>query len=274
MNMLNDLNVRNNPSLSRLLITNFGAAVPGSVFWILVKAENIAGLSAFSDVTAVVLADVPSKPTDIPVNDLTSTSDSQIKVSFATPPPNNGGSPILSYELQIDDGKFGVFRSVIGFDSNSLFTVFTITKNIEKGSTYWLRYWAKNSIGWGPFSDEVVVLAATIPSRPPKPTFNRYSIADDKVYIDLYKVENNGGSQMLYYELYWDAGDDYTSAFTIVKEIVASDTLSYSALNGVDAILGKTYRYKVRANNTKGFSEFSDEAFIAFGDKPPRPPKL
>lgn len=30
----------------------------------------------------------------------------------------------------------------------------------------------------------------------------------------------------------------------------------------------------MRANNTKGFSEFSDEAFIAFGDKPPRPPKL
>jgi len=34
---------------------------------------------------------------------------------------------------------------------------------------------------------------------------------------------------MLYYELYRDAGNDYTSAFTIVKEIVASDTLSYSA---------------------------------------------
>lgn len=54
----------------------------------------------------------------------------------------------------------------------------------------------------------------------------------------------------------------------------ASDTLVYSALNGVDADLGKTYRYKVRANNSKGFSEFSDEAFIAFGDKPPRPSKL
>ena len=79
---------------------------------------------------------------------------------------------------------------------------------------------------------------------------------------------------MLYYELYRDAGDDYTSSFTLVKEILASDTLTYTAVNGVDAVLGKTYRYKVWANNTKGFSEFSDEAFIAFGDKPPWPPKI
>lgn len=74
---------------------------------------------------------------------------------------------------------------------------------------------------------------------------------------------------MLFYQLYRDAGDDYNSAFTLVKEIAASDTMEYSALNGVDADVGKIYRYKVRANNTKGFSEFSDEAFIAFGDKPP-----
>lgn len=83
---------------------------------------------------------------------------------------------------------------MIGFDSNSLLTVFTITSGIEKGSSYWLRYRAKNSIGWGPFSDEVVALAATKPSRPEKPVFNRYNATEDKIYIDLMKVENNGGS--------------------------------------------------------------------------------
>jgi len=64
--VLNDPDVRNNPSLSRLLITSFGVSPPGTIFRIMIEAENIAGRSSFSDVTAVILADVPGKPTDIP----------------------------------------------------------------------------------------------------------------------------------------------------------------------------------------------------------------
>jgi hypothetical protein len=42
---------------------------------------------AFSNVGYFVLAGVPSKPTDKPVNDPTVTSDTRIKVTFANPPP-------------------------------------------------------------------------------------------------------------------------------------------------------------------------------------------
>ena len=32
--------------------------------------------------------------------------------------PNNGGSSIISYEVQMDDGKNGIFTSIIGFTSH------------------------------------------------------------------------------------------------------------------------------------------------------------
>lgn len=52
-----------------------------------------------SNVAYIALASVPGTPTDVPVSDTTVTSDSVIKVTFASPAPSNGGSVILSYEL-------------------------------------------------------------------------------------------------------------------------------------------------------------------------------
>jgi hypothetical protein len=70
------------------------------------------------------------KPTDIPVSDVTVTNDRQIRVTFANPQPNNGGSPIISYELQMDDGITGNFTSLVGFRTNSLLTTFTVNSDL------------------------------------------------------------------------------------------------------------------------------------------------
>jgi len=66
-------------------------------------------------------------PIDVPVSDSSVTNDKVIKVTFASPPPYNGGSPILSYELQMDDGLAGDFKSLIGFNSNSMLTTYIVT---------------------------------------------------------------------------------------------------------------------------------------------------
>lgn len=62
-----------------------------------------------SDVGFITKASVPEKPTDVPTSDPLVTSDSQIKVDFANPTPGNGGSAIISYELQMDDGMSGEY---------------------------------------------------------------------------------------------------------------------------------------------------------------------
>lgn len=59
-----------------------------------------------------MLAARPSKPVDVVISDPKVTSDQILKVKFGNPAPVNQGSPILSYELQMDDGKSGEFSSI------------------------------------------------------------------------------------------------------------------------------------------------------------------
>jgi len=115
------------------------------------------------------------KPVDVPVFDPAVTTDKQIKVTFANPPPSNGGSPIISYELQMDDGLAGAFKSLIGFDTNSMLTTFTVSAGVVRGRQHRFRYRAKNHIGWGPFSEDTAVLAATVPVPPQKPLYKSFT---------------------------------------------------------------------------------------------------
>jgi hypothetical protein len=122
-----------------------------------------------------MLASVPSKPTDIVLSDTSVTSDTKIKVTFAEPEPTNNGSPILSYELVMDDGKSGNFVSVQGFTQNNLKTEATITEGVIKGREHRFKYRARNAIGWGEYSDVSAVLAATVPQKALQPTFLSFS---------------------------------------------------------------------------------------------------
>jgi hypothetical protein len=159
----------------------------------------------------MILAGIPSKPTDVPVSDPTVTSDTQIKVSWANPVPADNGSPILSYELQMDDGVTGDFVSILGFDANSLLKTKTVTVSVIKGRQHRFKYRAKNLVGWGPFSADSFVFAATKPRTPPIPYFDSFII--DTLSIAIPRSEDNGGSVITSYELWVDDGNDFTSSF-------------------------------------------------------------
>jgi hypothetical protein len=220
-----------------------------------------------------MLASVPEKPTDTPVEDTTVTTGGSIKVTYGSPVPNNGGTPIISYELQIDDGRSGLFKSVNGYSADSMLLEFTIKEtDIMKGTQHRIRYRSKNVIGWGAFSDETTVLAASKPNAPPKPVFDRYETANSgTLYINLFKSPSNGGASISAYELERDDGDDFTSSFTKLTTYNGKD-LQYGATNSVDGIvIGKVYRFRYRAINIVGLSDWSEEAYIAFGDVPPQP---
>lgn len=66
-----------------------------------------------------------------------------------------GNSPIQAYSFEIDDGFFGPFV-VVGKDS----MVLKRNASVQPGLYYRLRYRALNSVGFGPYSNILTVLAA------------------------------------------------------------------------------------------------------------------
>ena len=185
VNTDNDSAVRGSPYITNLNITTFPSNSEGKTFRIKVTAFNVGGLQADSSVTVLVLASLPGVPSTGPVNDDTVTSCDQVRVTYGTASPDDGGSPILSYSLEIDDGKGGSFSKVVGFNSNSLLTAYTITSGIESGRTYRLIYRVKNAVGWGEYSPETFILAADVPVAPPSPTFNRFDSSSNTMYINI-----------------------------------------------------------------------------------------
>ena len=65
-----------------------------------------------------IIADVPDKPSFSPQVDQTMTNPNQITIMFME--PDDGGSTLLGYDVQMDDGIGGGFESIL--PSNGLIT--------------------------------------------------------------------------------------------------------------------------------------------------------
>lgn len=177
-----------------------GLANVGSVYRFKIRAYNAAGHAESLSMLHVTLASVPDKPTIGPLSDASVTNDNQIKVNFGPLlDSQNGGSPVLSYELQVDDGMGGSFTSLVGGDGSeeNLDTTFTLSYNIKSGGIYRFTYRAKNVNGWSLFSPITNIKAATKPQRPPAPTFNTATATS--VTIDMYRSSEDGGDLIINY---------------------------------------------------------------------------
>ena len=89
-----------------------------------------------------------------------------IQIELFDTTAENGGSPILQYELQCDDGARGAYRSVYTLNPINI-----ITEGISSGQEYRLRYRAMNFNGWGPLSAIAYIVAAGVPQKPPAPLY-------------------------------------------------------------------------------------------------------
>lgn len=80
---------------------------------------------------------------------------------------NTGGAAITSYWLEIDSTGLGTgpFTEVGGYTIDSLELSYVIT-GLTSGQTYYLRYRAKNSQGWGALPSPVTaILMASAPAK-------------------------------------------------------------------------------------------------------------
>jgi len=268
VNADSDTNIRDKPSLFQMQVTNFPTDPTGLTFSYRVQAFNEIQ-SSFSNTVSYILAATPSAPSSGPADDVLVTSSSQIKVDFdpLTTLVETGGSFVLSYNLQMDDGT-GVFFDVFGEIYDSLQTTYLAYGHfVEKGETYQFRYRANNIYGWGPWSPTTSILAADVPEAPPQPTF--VSASDNSITLDLYASEDEGGSFVTDYELWMDEGDFNTDFSLVDSYDTASFALQHTLTFADDGVVtGKIYSFKFRALNVKGYSEYSEFVSIAAIDPP------
>jgi hypothetical protein len=144
--------------------------------------------------------------------------------------------------------------------SSSFYTV-----NITRGATYRFRYRAANVNGWGGWSPEGYAKAASIPSAPQPPTL--VSSDSTTLVVRINPSLDNGGSPILSYQLYMDAGT-LSSSFTLLNDYdgVSSTFEVTQADEGITS--GLSYRFFTVAVNAIGESEPSNEATFAVTNLP------
>ena len=196
-----------------------------------------------------------------------------------------GGSPVLGYDMQIDDGHYGEYRFILGGDrgANTLATSVVLTAEdhgVEAGLTYRVRYRAINAIGEGEWSDVAYIRAATLPHPPPSPVVTSHDASE--ITLELSPTSNDGGSiggAAAWYNLHVNEGEDGSEFHKITAYDGAA--LTYTALAG-DAIgsagvvfeEGKVYTFKLTAENEVGDSELRYQApttRVAMGGLPDTP---
>lgn len=214
----------------------------GNEYRFKIIAINNAGSTESSPVS-IVLASVPDTPSTGPTSDTDKTNDKQITVDFGPQATSeNGGADIFSYQLQIDNGRGGVFSCLIGCDTNySLETTFTIAEGINSGTMYRFRYRSLNTNGYSGWSPITYIVAATVPKRPPAPTF--VTATATSISLSFSASTDSKGSDITSYSLFMNTGGS-ASTFNELTNYNGQDS-TYTVTVGTDGIAaGTTYRFK------------------------------
>ena len=255
--------IRDKPSYTRR--TTSAPTVVGATYMFKVEAYNQNG-QTFSEAAGFVLAGLPATPPNAPTSNAAKTSATMLSI-VADPVVDDGGSPILSYSVEIDDGYGREFTALFGDEVNSLTTSIDYAA-VEKGNVYRVRCRVRNAVGWSDYSPIGYLRAADRPSAPLTPQF--VSATGTTILLALLPSEDNGGAVIDAYELWIDDGE--LGTFTKLDSYDGHST-SFTIDSAVETqlISGKIYRVKYLARNEMGNSAFSETVSAAMADLPGQP---
>ena len=138
--------------------------VEGNLIVVMVEALNAIDYSVPSapNTNGVLTQVPPHTPTSAPTRG-SLTNENQIEVLVSTVSAT-GGSPLLSYSIEINDGSG--FVSIGGDPVYQLSQDLLTTTPLTSGVTYNFRYRVANIFGWSGYSPEVLIIANTVPTQP------------------------------------------------------------------------------------------------------------
>jgi hypothetical protein len=170
----------------------------------------------------------------------------------------------------MDDGMGGFYKSMVGNLAPYMTPTYATTTGIERGLTYRFRYRARNCKGWGPFSDELYVLAAQKPSAPA--SSQRIDSSSTEISLKLFPSNENGGTPVLDYELWRNEGTDGSSFIQIsgYSYLINGFTVAID-IAAESMVAGPFYQFIFRSKNLLGYSDFSGPVAFGIADRPTKP---
>lgn len=241
----------------------------GESYRFLLQATNAIGTGS-SVVGHALYAAVPAAPADGPASDAAITSRERIRVTWAASEGGDtGGSEILSYQLQMDDGDGGDFQELTGGEGVQYLKLsYTVSAGVAEGVTFRFRFRARNAVGWSDYSPITYIEAASTPGRPTAPRLA--AAAATGVTLSLSPSSEDGGNAITGYRIFRDDGA-LLSAISYDFELEGYDgsSSSYEATIVDEGLtLGSIYRFVLAATNAYGDSAFSQHLVAGVGAPP------
>ena len=212
--------------------------VGGQTYQVALRAVNVAGPGAASNLSTVVAKGTPEAPRSVSVV----ASDRTLTVDFDT--PSNGGSPITNYDYSLDGGSTWQQRVPASV------TAPIVIGGLANGTAVQVRVRAVNAVGAGDASASTTATPRTTPSAP---TIVDETIVgvDGTLEVVFSAPSSDGGSSITSYEYSTDAGrtwrrrDAGTTGSPLVITTQSDD--GTSPLEG-----GEVYPVELRAVNAAG----------------------
>ena len=226
------------PSLASPILVS--GLTNGTAYNVSVRAVNIIGAGAASAPQAATPATVPDAPTI--VGDTVAGSNSQLSADF-TPPANDGGAAITSYQYSTDGGA--TWRDRDAGTTASPLVISTLSSDgttpLTNGTTYFVELRAVNSAGAGQASAVATGIASTTPSAP---VISSVTPASQSLQV-TFAPAANGGAAITGYQYQLNGG-------SWVDTGSLSNTFVIGGLSN-----GTPYDVSVRAVNSQGNGDAS-----------------
>ena len=238
--------------------TTIGATITGLTngqsYQVQVRATNSVGNSQWSNSrSATPAAQAPSKP----VVPTLAVGNAQLTVSWVA--PANNGASISDYDVRYRAGNSGSWTDA---NYNGTGTGTTIS-SLANGTGYQVQVRARNSVGWGGWSDSASATPAAPATVPAKPTGFTATPGDGQVALAW---TNPNDATITSWQVRRKTTGGYGSWTTIPSS--SSTTISHT-VSGLTN--GTAYTFQVRARNLTGNGPPSDGASATPAAVPSKP---
>lgn len=220
--------------------------VQGESVWVKVITANLYGESAISEPgNNAVIQLVPDAPINLQI-DLVETDDTKIRFLW-TEGPNDGGVPVLDYDIYYDQGA--ATATYVIMEENVLDQFYVTTVALTPGEEYTFKLTARNSVGDSQKSNPITIMAAKIPDAPvglaDVPTI--FSLEGEylsgittafKIGLTWSEGAYNGGTPVLDYQVLYSSVED--NLFTLYSKNITSPAATVEGLSP-----GVSYKFVV-----------------------------